>query len=90
MTDLYKARKEAEDANRKLGEIHRFDKIIGKSNAMQNVFSAIKVAAASAATILIQGESGTGKELTAGAIHYNSGRVESSKLQCPFGIPFRK
>jgi len=76
MTDLYKARKEAEDANRKLGEIHRFDKIIGKSNAMQNVFSAIKVAAASAATILIQGESGTGKELTAGAIHYNSGRVE--------------
>lgn len=76
MTDLYKARKEAEDANRKLGEIHRFDKLIGKSNVMQNVFSAIKVAADSEATILIQGESGTGKELTAGAIHYNSSRVE--------------
>lgn len=76
MTDLYKARKEAEDANRKLGEIHRFDKLIGKSNVMQNVFSAIKFAADSEATILIQGESGTGKELTAGAIHYNSSRVE--------------
>lgn len=76
MTDLYKARKEAEDANRKLGEIHRFDKLIGKSNVMQNVFSAIKVAADSEATVLIQGESGTGKELTAGAIHYNSDRAE--------------
>ncbi len=75
MTELHKARREAEDANRRLGETHRFNNIIGKSNAMQNVFSAIKAAAASEATILIQGESGTGKELVAGAIHYNSGRA---------------
>ena len=41
---------------------------------MREVFSAIKAAAASDATILIQGESGTGKELVAGAIHYNGER----------------
>jgi transcriptional regulator with GAF, ATPase, and Fis domain len=39
---------------------------------MREVFTAIKAAASSSATILIQGESGTGKELVAGAIHYNS------------------
>lgn len=41
---------------------------------MQIVFTAIKAASASNATILIQGESGTGKELVANAIHYNSER----------------
>ena len=52
--------------------------IIGKSDAMQIVFEAIKMAAASDATILITGESGTGKELVASAIHYNSLRKEGS------------
>ncbi len=75
MTELYKARQNAEDANRKLGEIHRFDRIIGKSSPIRKVFLSIKAAASSEATILIQGESGTGKELVAGAIHYNSSRV---------------
>ena len=74
LTELEKARRKAEEANLRLGEIHRFDNIIGKSHAMQQVFSAIKATAASDATILVQGESGTGKELVAGAIHYNSDR----------------
>ena len=74
LEELYKARLEAEQANRRLGEIHRLDNIIGKSHAMQQVFSSLKAAAASEATILIQGESGTGKELAAGAIHFNSER----------------
>ncbi|MBW1797296.1 MAG: sigma 54-interacting transcriptional regulator [Deltaproteobacteria bacterium] len=74
LTELKKARRKAEEANRRLGEIHKFDNIIGKSHAMQQVFSAIKAAAASEATVLLQGESGTGKELVAGAIHYNSDR----------------
>jgi PAS domain S-box-containing protein len=74
LTELNQARKKAEAAALRLGEIHRMDNIIGKSKAMQQVFGAIYAAAASEATILIQGESGTGKELVAGAIHFNSER----------------
>jgi len=74
LTELGLVRKKAEEAMLRLGEVHRLDNIIGKSTAMLDVFSAIKAAASSDATILIQGESGTGKELAAGAIHYNSDR----------------
>jgi PAS domain S-box-containing protein len=74
LTELIKARRKAEEAIRRLGELFRMDNIIGKSHAMQDVFTAIKAAAASDATVLVQGESGTGKELVAGAIHYNSDR----------------
>jgi two-component system response regulator HydG len=76
LTELEKARRKIEEANHRLGEIYRFDRVIGKSHAMHQVFSAVKAAAASEATILLQGESGTGKELVAGAIHYNSDRCE--------------
>ena len=76
LTELNQARKKAEEAALRLGEIHRMDNIIGKSRAMQQVFGAIAAAAASEATILVLGESGTGKELVAGAIHFNSERRE--------------
>jgi len=75
LTELEKARREAEEVNRQLGEIRKLDNIIGKSHVMQSVFTAIRAAAASEATILLQGESGTGKELVAGAIHHNSDRI---------------
>ncbi|HOP46165.1 MAG TPA: sigma 54-interacting transcriptional regulator [Desulfobacteraceae bacterium] len=74
LTELEKYRREAEEAKKKLGKIYQFNSIIGKSPAMQHVFSSIKAAASSDATILLQGESGTGKELVAGAIHHNSAR----------------
>ncbi|HDZ91655.1 MAG TPA: PAS domain S-box protein, partial [Deltaproteobacteria bacterium] len=74
LTELEKARRKAEEADRLLREVHRLDNIIGKSHAMTQVFSAIRAAAASEATILLQGETGTGKELVAGAIHYNGDR----------------
>lgn len=74
LSELHKARRQADEANRRLGEKHKLHNIIGKSDAINQVFSAINAAAASEATILIQGESGTGKELVAGAIHYNSSR----------------
>jgi two-component system response regulator HydG len=78
LTELNAARKRAEEAALRLGEIHRLDNIIGKSQSMRDVFIAIEAAADSDATIIIQGESGTGKELVAGAIHYNSARSDSS------------
>ncbi len=74
LTELNLARQKAEAATARLGEIHRMDNILGKSHAMQQVFTAISAAGASEATILIAGESGTGKELVAGAIHFNSER----------------
>ncbi len=45
--------------------------LIGESEAMRKVYSAIAKAASTSATVLISGESGTGKELVARAIHYS-------------------
>src|SRR5215831_14755015 len=53
---------------------YRFDNIIGKSAAMQEVFGLIRRVASSPASVLVTGESGTGKELVAKAIHFNSPR----------------
>ena len=74
LTELNQTRRKAEEALRKLAEIHRLDNIFGKSKKMRDVFDVVKAAAKSDATIIIQGESGTGKELIAGAIHYHSRR----------------
>ncbi|MCF8028504.1 MAG: sigma 54-interacting transcriptional regulator [Desulfobacteraceae bacterium] len=74
LTELTAAKRKAEEAEQKLLEKHQFRNIIGKSHAMREVFQAIRVAAKSEASVLLQGESGTGKELVAGAIHYNSER----------------
>ncbi|MDD4051064.1 MAG: sigma-54 dependent transcriptional regulator [candidate division Zixibacteria bacterium] len=49
--------------------------IVGRSDAMHQVFRAIEKAASTSATVLITGESGTGKELVARAIHYTSRRA---------------
>ncbi|MFZ2631972.1 MAG: sigma 54-interacting transcriptional regulator [Desulfosalsimonadaceae bacterium] len=76
LTELTIARQKFDEARQKLLEIHQFGNIIGKSDVMQDVFRAIRAAANSDATILIQGESGTGKELVAGAIHYNHDRFD--------------
>ena len=75
LSEISRARQEAEEALIRLGEKHRLDNLIGKSHEMQKVFAAINAAAASDATILIMGESGTGKELVAGAIHQRSTRT---------------
>ena len=51
--------------------------LIGDSDPIRQVRSAIDKAASTSATVLITGESGTGKELVARAIHYNSPRASS-------------
>ncbi|MCG8567032.1 MAG: sigma 54-interacting transcriptional regulator [Desulfobacterales bacterium] len=71
LTELARARQGMDDARRQLERAYRLDNIIGKSPVMQGVFDAIRAAAQSRATVLIQGESGTGKELVARAIHFN-------------------
>src|SRR5438093_576932 len=49
--------------------------IVGKSEAMQEVFKLIGQVSMSDATVLITGESGTGKELVARAIYHHSPRA---------------
>jgi DNA-binding NtrC family response regulator len=55
---------------------YRFDNIIGRSAAMQEVFALIRRIAGSPASVLVTGESGTGKELVARAIHAHSPRAD--------------
>ncbi len=57
-------------------DCYRFEDIIGKSPAMQNVYELISRAAASDFTVIICGESGTGKELIAQTIHHLSNRQQ--------------
>ena len=57
---------------RALNTRHEFASILGRSDAMQEVFSTIQMVANTNSTVLITGESGTGKELVARAIHFNS------------------
>ncbi|WP_395344300.1 sigma 54-interacting transcriptional regulator [Ningiella sp. W23] len=50
----------------------QLDQIIGRSQAMEAVFSLIEKVASSTATVFLNGETGTGKELFAATIHHNS------------------
>jgi nitrogen regulation protein NR(I) len=54
--------------------------IIGRSEAMQEVYKAIGRVASTDATVLIRGESGTGKELAARAIYQHSLRSDKPFL----------
>lgn len=61
-------------------EIANRDTIIGRSEAMQQVFKVIGRVAPTDATVLIRGETGTGKELVARAIYQHSERAEKPFL----------
>lgn len=52
-----------------LQERERFQKMIGKSRKIQEIYSLIENLANLETTVLIRGESGTGKEMVAKAIH---------------------
>jgi len=59
--------------------------IIGKSTAMEEVFSAIDKVAETDANILVLGENGTGKEVIARAIHNQSLRKEEAFIKIDLG-----
>jgi len=65
---------ENQDLHRELESRYRFDRIIGVSPAMNEVYRLIGKVLDNNSTVLISGESGTGKELVARAIHYNGAR----------------
>ena len=59
---------------RGLRDRYRLDNVVGRSEAMLQVYKTAARVASTDATVLIQGESGTGKELVARAIHTASPR----------------
>ena len=67
-------RKENLNLKSAISERYRFGEIIGKSQAMQEVYELIARAAANDSNVIVYGESGTGKELVAKAIHDMSDR----------------
>lgn len=69
-------RTENRTLKRKLAGSFSMDQIVGKSDAMQQIFELIRRAAPARSNILIRGESGTGKELVAKAIHQHSRRAD--------------
>jgi two-component system, NtrC family, response regulator PilR len=70
---------------RTLGLSHQFSNIIGRSDAMLEVFKMIETVARTNSTILLTGESGTGKGLVAQAIHFNSLRRDKPMVSLNCG-----
>ena len=59
-----------------LSKKDRFDKVVGSSAAMREIFASLEKVSPSELTCLITGETGTGKELIARGIHNASKRVK--------------
>jgi two-component system response regulator AtoC len=57
-----------------LQQRYSFEGIVGRSQAMRDLFQTLETVARTASTILITGETGTGKEVVARAIHHASPR----------------
>jgi sigma-54 dependent transcriptional regulator, acetoin dehydrogenase operon transcriptional activator AcoR len=64
----------AADGEGEWGSSHRFDDVLGESDAIRSVLVSARAAARKKIPILLLGESGTGKELFAHAIHAASAR----------------
>ena len=70
-------REERESLTRELSYGGRLDSLVGRSKAMQEIFSLVRQVAPSRAPVLVTGESGTGKELVARAVHNLSPRKDN-------------
>ena len=82
--ELRNLRAENRQLRAELGERHQLDNIIGRSNAMQEIFQTVLRVAATRATVLLAGESGVGKDRIARAIHHASPRKDKPfvKINC--------
>jgi DNA-binding NtrC family response regulator len=66
--------KRVQQLEKQLGNKHSFEKIIGKSKAIQKTIDLAQKVAITDTTVLLTGETGTGKEVFAQAIHQASQR----------------
>lgn len=64
---------------------HPESTIIGKSKAMDKIFSLINKVASTEANVIILGENGTGKELVAKALHLQSARKDGQFIKVDVG-----
>lgn len=82
--DFLQLREENDQLKSRLQQRFSFNRIIGNSAVMQEMFNTLALVAPTDATVLITGESGTGKELIANALHENSHRRDSPfvKVNC--------
>jgi len=71
--DLAKRLGELRDTLRRLG---RFERLVGASPAMQEVYDLVARVARTPTTVLVSGETGTGKELVAQCVHGLSRRAD--------------
>lgn len=65
-------------------DVHGFEKLVGKSAPMRDVYRLLERLAPTESTVLITGESGTGKELVADIVHARSSRWDKPfvKVNC--------
>ncbi|VAX18326.1 Response regulator of zinc sigma-54-dependent two-component system [hydrothermal vent metagenome] len=82
--ELQEIRSENTLLREELSKVLQYDIIIGKSQAMRNLYKLVDNIAPSASTVLILGESGSGKELFARALHNKSPRASQPfiKVSC--------
>jgi DNA-binding NtrC family response regulator len=72
--ELRTLRDENRELRAELGQRYEFDNIVGRSDAMREIFATVERVAPTRATVLMCGESGVGKDLIARAIHHHSPR----------------
>ena len=82
--EIRNLRDENRQLKEELGRKYQWDNIVGRSTAMQQIFSTIMRVGPTRATVLLAGESGVGKDLIARAIHYHSPRKDRPfvKINC--------
>ena len=73
---LTKRKLDNKNSHHRVEKKYKFDGIMGKSMALENVLEKVRLVGPSKATVLLSGETGTGKELFAQAIHQNSERTK--------------
>jgi DNA-binding NtrC family response regulator len=73
--ELRNLRDENRELREELGTRYQFDNLVGRSEAMREIFATISRVAPTRATVLLAGESGVGKDMIARAIHHHSPRA---------------
>ncbi len=78
--ELSTVRNRFRKTQKKLQKTYDYDRIIGESDAIQEVYRMLDRVIPTEMNVVIEGETGTGKELVANEIHYNGPRADGPFL----------